>query len=80
MIVIGNIENKYGQYIKSKFFDERIVYLGYVSGIEKLNVLRNYSNLYFHGHTVGGTNPSLLEAMSSNSLFVLTITNLIEQF
>jgi len=68
MIVIGSTENKYGEYIKSKFSDERIVYLGYVYGIKKLNVLRNFSNLYFHGHTVGGTNPSLLEAMSSNSL------------
>ena len=27
-----------------------------------------FSNLYFHGHSVGGTNPSLLEAMASNSL------------
>jgi len=26
--------------------------------------------LYFHGHTVGGTNPSLLEAMGSNALIV----------
>ena len=32
--------------------------------------LRYYSKLYFHGHTVGGTNPSLLEAMASNSLIV----------
>jgi len=34
----------------------------------KLNNLRYYSNLYFHGHTVGGTNPSLLEAMASQSV------------
>ena len=33
-----------------------------------MNSLRYYSNLYFHGHSVGGTNPSLLEAMASNSL------------
>lgn len=30
--------------------------------------MRYYSNLYFHGHTVGGTNPSLLEAMGSGAL------------
>ena len=30
--------------------------------------MRKFSNLYFHGHTVGGTNPSLLEAMGSQSL------------
>lgn len=67
-LVIGNTENKYGQYIKQKFKDNRIIYLGYVFGIEKLDALRKNSNLYFHGHTVGGTNPSLLEAMSSHSL------------
>ena len=68
MVVVGSTKNKYGKYVKSIFSDERIVYLGYISEIDKLNVLRNYSNLYFHGHSVGGTNPSLLEAMSSNSL------------
>ena len=33
-----------------------------------LNNLRFFSNVYFHGHTVGGTNPSLLEAMGSYAL------------
>jgi glycosyltransferase involved in cell wall biosynthesis len=32
-----------------------------------LNYLRENSNLYFHGHSVGGTNPSLLEAMASKA-------------
>ena len=67
-LVIGNTENRYGKKIKNKFKDDRIVYLGYISEIEKLNILRKNSHLYFHGHTVGGTNPSLLEAMSSSSL------------
>lgn len=35
-----------------------------------LNNLRYFSNLYFHGHSVGGTNPSLLEAMASSALIV----------
>ena len=26
--------------------------------------MRYFSNIYFHGHSVGGTNPSLLEAMA----------------
>ena len=55
-------------YISKKYNDNSIKYLGFVSGIEKLNSLRCFSNLYFHGHSVGGTNPSLLEAMASNSL------------
>ena len=68
MVVVGNTKNKYGEYVKSIFSDERIVYLGYIFETDKLNVLRSYSHLYFHGHSVGGTNPSLLEAMSSKSL------------
>ena len=35
-----------------------------------LNNLRYFSNLYFHGHSVGGTNPSLLEAMASQALVI----------
>jgi hypothetical protein len=33
-----------------------------------LNSLRFYSHFYFHGHSAGGTNPSLLEAMASYAL------------
>jgi glycosyltransferase involved in cell wall biosynthesis len=36
----------------------------------KLNNLRYFSQFYFHGHSVGGTNPSLLEAMASGALIV----------
>jgi glycosyltransferase involved in cell wall biosynthesis len=35
-----------------------------------LDNLRYFSNLYFHGHSVGGTNPSLLEAMASKALVI----------
>jgi len=30
----------------------------------KINSLRHFSRIYIHGHSVGGTNPSLLEAMA----------------
>lgn len=67
-LVVGNTNTKFGKYITSKIIDNRVLFVGYVNGIEKLDSLRYFSNLYFHGHTVGGTNPSLLEAMASNSL------------
>ena len=31
---------------------------------DKINSLRHFSRIYVHGHSVGGTNPSLLEAMA----------------
>ncbi|QHT68845.1 glycosyltransferase family 1 protein [Rhodocytophaga rosea] len=67
-LVIGNHASAYGNYLKTKFTDKRIRFLGAIYNIVTLNNLRYYSNLYFHGHTVGGTNPSLLEAMASSAL------------
>lgn len=68
-LVVGNTNNAFGNYLVNKFKNNpNIVFLGEIYCTEKLNNLRFYSNLYFHGHTVGGTNPSLLEAMASNAL------------
>ncbi len=68
-LVVGNMENNFGEYIRAKFQHHRnIIFSGAIYDLGKLNNLRYHSNLYFHGHTVGGTNPSLLEAMASNSL------------
>lgn len=68
-LVIGNYETKYGNYLRNKFCSNlQIKFIGGLYNIELLNNLRYFSNIYFHGHTVGGTNPSLLEAMASNSL------------
>lgn len=68
-LVVGNMKNKYGRYIAEKFSsDSRIRFAGPVFDIQTLHSLRHYACLYFHGHSVGGTNPSLLEAMASKSL------------
>ncbi|WP_121809112.1 DUF1972 domain-containing protein [Mucilaginibacter kameinonensis] len=68
-LVIGKHQTKFGEYLKTKFAgNSNIKFIGGIYNINTLNNLRYYSNVYFHGHTVGGTNPSLLEAMSSNSL------------
>lgn len=71
ILVIGKHETKYGAYLKNKFKDfSNIRFLGGVYNLEHLNNLRYFSNLYFHGHSVGGTNPSLLEAMASQALVI----------
>jgi glycosyltransferase involved in cell wall biosynthesis len=68
-IVIGNYTNKFGTKLKNKFRGiNKIRFLGAIYDLDILNNLRYYSNLYFHGHSVGGTNPSLLEAMASSAL------------
>jgi len=67
-VVVGNLNKKLGKNLIFKYKDERILFLGGIYNQEKLNALRYFSNLYFHGHSVGGTNPSLLEAMATRCL------------
>lgn len=70
-LVIGKHETNFGRYLKEKFKSvSTIRFLGGIYDLDQLNSLRFYSNLYFHGHSVGGTNPSLLEAMASHCLVV----------
>jgi glycosyltransferase involved in cell wall biosynthesis len=69
-LVVGSVDNKTGRHLVQKFKnDERILFTGGIyNHPQKIHSLKIYSNLYFHGHSVGGTNPSLLEAMASRSL------------
>lgn len=63
-IIVSNSNNSFGTYLKDKYQkDKRITFLGAIFENTLLNNLRYFSNIYFHGHSVGGTNPSLLEAM-----------------
>ncbi|MCD6089875.1 MAG: DUF1972 domain-containing protein [Bacteroidales bacterium] len=67
-IVIGNSENAFGKKIQRKYLiNKNIRFVGPIYDLPSLNYLREHSNLYFHGHSVGGTNPSLLEAMASKA-------------
>lgn len=68
LLVVGNNDTKYGNYLKNKYKDKRIIFLGAIYDANILNNLRFYSSIYFHGHSAGGTNPSLLEAMASSAL------------
>jgi glycosyltransferase involved in cell wall biosynthesis len=69
MLVVGKHETKYGEYLKDKYKNHlQIRFIGGLYNIDHLNNLRYYSKIYFHGHSVGGTNPSLLEAMASGAL------------
>ncbi len=64
LLMIGDISGHFGKYISQRYRHSNIIYAGSIFDITLLNNLRYYSKLYFHGHSVGGTNPSLLEAMA----------------
>lgn len=51
--------------------DERIRFVGSVYDQELLKKIREKAFAYLHGHSVGGTNPSLLEALGSTKLNLL---------
>lgn len=51
--------------------DKRICFTGPVYDQELLKKIREKAFAYLHGHSVGGTNPSLLEALGSTKLNLL---------
>ena len=74
-VLITNVEqNKFYDDLKSKTGfdrDSRIKFVGTVYDQELLKKIREHAYGYFHGHEVGGTNPSLLEALASTDLNLL---------
>lgn len=74
-VIITNIEkNKFYEELKENTrFDKdpRIKFVGTVYNQELLKKIRENAYGYFHGHEVGGTNPSLLEALASTDLNLL---------
>ncbi len=70
-LVVGNYNTNYGRFLKERYkIESNIRFLGGIYNFQVLSTLRMFSKLYFHGHSVGGTNPSLLEAMASGCLIV----------
>jgi glycosyltransferase involved in cell wall biosynthesis len=69
LLVVGKTGNAFGSYLVDTYgSNENVMFAGGIYDTVAVNNLRYFSHLYFHGHTVGGTNPSLLEAMGSNAL------------
>ena len=65
IVVIGKTENHHGQMLVEKYAPfPHVKFIGGVYQKETLDSIRHYAKIYFHGHSVGGTNPSLLEAMA----------------
>lgn len=75
LVIISNVEkNKfYAQLKETTNFesDGRIKFVGTVYDRELLKKIREEAFAYIHGHEVGGTNPSLLEALASTKLNLL---------
>ena len=75
LVIITNVEkNKFYEELKQKTNfdrDKRIKFVGTVYKKDLLMQIRENAYAYIHGHEVGGTNPSLLEALATTKLNVL---------
>jgi glycosyltransferase involved in cell wall biosynthesis len=65
LVIIGNWSNsKYGQALRNQYSKiENIFLLDPIYNQNILNQIRSNAYVYIHGHSAGGTNPSLVEAM-----------------
>jgi glycosyltransferase involved in cell wall biosynthesis len=68
LVLIGNPGNTFGKYLVKTYRHEGLHFIGAIYDPAVVNALRHYCSLYLHGHSVGGTNPSLLEAMACRSV------------
>ena len=69
LIIVGKTNTPHGKELVKKYENEKNVrFVGGIYDFKKLDSVRHFSRAYFHGHSVGGTNPSLLEAMAAGCL------------
>lgn len=75
LVIITNVKHNkfYKELLKNTCFsaDKRIKFVGTVYDVALLKRIREDAYAYIHGHEVGGTNPSLLEALGSTKLNLL---------
>lgn len=79
LVIISNLDssNYYNELVNKTDCDSdsRIRFINGVYDQNKLAVIRKNAYLYIHGHSVGGTNPSLIEALSLTDLNILYDVN-----
>jgi glycosyltransferase involved in cell wall biosynthesis len=66
LVIIGNWNNsQFGIQLKNKYVAHKnLILLDAIYNQRELNIIRSNCFVYIHGHSAGGTNPALVEAMS----------------
>jgi rhamnosyltransferase len=79
LIIISNISssNYYNEVVSNTNCnkDKRIIFIDGIYNEIELSTIRKNAYAYIHGHSVGGTNPSLLEALNLTDLNILYDVN-----
>lgn len=73
LVLVCDKKGKFWEIIKNEIpnSDDRIKFVGTIYDQNLLHFIRKNAYAYIHGHSVGGTNPSLLEALGSTDLNLL---------
>ena len=71
LLVLGNIDRnkEYDISILNAASDE-VIFTGAIYDRKIVQAIRYHSIAYIHGHSVGGTNPSLVEALGANNAII----------
>jgi glycosyltransferase involved in cell wall biosynthesis len=69
LVILGDYSGRSNGYHKKviEAANDEIKFVGALYDLAVIQALRFYTRLYIHGHTVGGTNPSLVEALGAGS-------------
>lgn len=75
LVIVGNFLNKKYRIKIEKIIQQynannRVIFTGAIYRKDILNMLRQNCFAYFHGHSAGGTNPSLLEIMALKKIII----------
>ena len=74
VLITNTDQNKFYEELKEKIHfdkDKRVKFVGTVYVQDLLAYIRENAYAYIHGHEVGGTNPSLLEALATTKINLL---------
>lgn len=68
LVVLGKYDpsHAYQRAIREAASDE-VLFPGAIYDVNKVQALRFFARIYIHGHQVGGTNPSLVEALGAGN-------------
>lgn len=70
LVIVGNLKDTDYVCNLKACASSQVHFVGGIYERNTLSVIRAKSISYFHGHSVGGTNPSLLEAMGAQNLCI----------
>ena len=72
LVVLGKFESEKRSYHREVLdsASDEVLFPGAIYDVEALRALRFHARFYLHGHKVGGTNPSLVEALGAENAIV----------